>query len=793
MGRFLALVIISAVTFATLPRQLVRAQYIDGGISAALKEVQPGDALQAFKNYERLRVNAPAVARAVRRDGRISLATMDGTLNLKLVPNDLRAENYRAVRITGSGALMPLSKSPVTTYRGTVEGMPDAEARFTIDENHLEGLILTARGRLFVEPMRRYNARANAEDYILYKAADAAGEDAELSARTLNHRVNSALRNVRSYAPAAPLMPQAATNLRQVELATEADFEYVTKTGGATAANNEIQSVMNQVDAIYRREVGLTFKIVFQSAWETPNDPYNATDLVGLINEFTNYWNVNRTNIPRDLAHMWTGRDTGGSGVSWQGTVCAKPDHAYGITPFVVRNELNPVQEYALTAHEIGHSFNATHTPSTDSSCNNTIMNTIAGPSTQLTFCQRSRDEIINFVNANSGCLTTVTAAGSAVIGLSSLTYLVNENDQSGVAAITVNRTGDTSTAASVDYATNDISGMTPCQTNTNGIASERCDYATAAGTLRFAAGETVKTIQIPIINDAYVEPNESFTITLQNTQAAVPGSIMTATVTIQSEDTQTATVNPIDNQAFFIRQQYIDFLGRIPDAGGFQFWMNRMNNCPAGDICDRIDTSQRFFQSDEFQERGFYVYRLYDAILGRLPHYTEWVRDVARLNGFQTVAEQRQSKDIYLREFVNRPEFRAVYGKYLNADSSAATDPTGFVDALSATAGITPAARQTLINNLATGQRDPAHTLEDFILQPELSNVGTKFYDRGFITMQYFGYLRRDPDANGFNFWVGQLIGPSAPHRGDYRFMVGGFLQSDEYRFRLAMISGGP
>jgi hypothetical protein len=86
-----------------------------------------------------------------------------------------------------------------------------------------------------------------------------------------------------------------------------------------------------------------------------------------------------------------------------------------------------------------------------------------------------------------------------------------------------------------------------------------------------------------------------------------------------------------------------------------------------------------------------------------------------------------------------------------------------------------------------------PSPAMEDFILAPEISSVGTLYYDRGFITMQYFGYLRRDPDSGGFNFWVGQLIGSSAPHRLDYRFMVGGFLQSDEYRFRFALISGGP
>jgi cytochrome c peroxidase len=257
--------------------------------------------------------------------------------------------------------------------------------------------------------------------------------------------------------------------------------------------------------------------------------------------------------------------------------------------------------------------------------------------------------------------------------------------------------------------------------------------------------------------------------------------------------DTTTSNANPIDDQAFFIHQQYIDFLGREPEATGFQFWMDRMNNCPAGQICDRIDTSQRFFQSDEFQERGFYVYRLYKALLGRLPRYAEFVPDVARLNGSQTVTEQRLVKDAYLLDFMTKQEFRNLYGAYISADGLTAVDAAGFVNALCAKAGITPLSKQTLIDNLQNKVKDPAHTLEDFILTPEMSNVGTLYYDQGFITMQYFGYLRRDPEQAGFDFWVGQLIGEKAPHKQDYRFMVGGFLQSDEYRFRFALNPAAP
>lgn len=386
----------------------------------------------------------------------------------------------------------------------------------------------------------------------------------------------------------------------------------------------------------------------------------------------------------------------------------------------------------------------------------------------------------------------TPTPTPTAMMQLSAANFSINENDASGFVNIVVTRSGDTSSAASSDYATSDTSGLIPCQTNGNGLASDRCDYASALGTLRFAPGEQNKTIQIPIINDAYVEPNETFTISLRNPQGASLGT-STATVTIIDDDKQTATTNPIDDQAFFIREQYVDFLGRVAEPAGFTFWMNRMNNCPAGDTCDRIDTSKRFFESDEFQERGFYVYRLYDAALGRLPGYVEFVPDVARLNGPQTPAEQRQGKDAYLLDFMNKAEFRSLYGQYLNANGTAIKDAAsaaGFVNALCATAGLTPASKQTLITNLQNGTRDPAHTLEEFILTPEISEVGTKFYDRARIVMQYFGYLRRDPEAGGFDFWWDRLTKPEFGHFHDYRWMVGGFLNSDEYRFRFALLS---
>src|SRR5207302_8185681 len=137
---------------------------------------------------------------------------------------------------------------------------------------------------------------------------------------------------------------QVFSPMKVVELATESDYEYTSALGSAIAANNDILSIMNNVQAIYQRDIGMTFTSVFQNAWDTPSDPYTASGNAGaVLQEFTNYWNANFASRPRDVAHLWTGRSLGGpAGVAWEGVVCSSPSVAYGlsdletITPFRV-------------------------------------------------------------------------------------------------------------------------------------------------------------------------------------------------------------------------------------------------------------------------------------------------------------------------------------------------------------------------------------------------------------------------------------------------------------------------
>ena len=114
---------------------------------------------------------------------------------------------------------------------------------------------------------------------------------------------------------------------------------------------------------------------------------------------------------------------------------------------------------------------------------------------------------------------------GQSTLQFSTNLYYVAEN--AGSVILTVQRTGDTNAAVSVDYA------------STNGTAIAGSDYTATSGTLTFAAGETNQTIAVPILNDGLVEPTvyETFTVTLSNPTNAVLGTRTVATVRITDND----------------------------------------------------------------------------------------------------------------------------------------------------------------------------------------------------------------------------------------------------------------
>ncbi|HWF88266.1 MAG TPA: Calx-beta domain-containing protein [Pyrinomonadaceae bacterium] len=370
--------------------------------------------------------------------------------------------------------------------------------------------------------------------------------------------------------------------------------------------------------------------------------------------------------------------------------------------------------------------------------------------------------------------VTVTIANDDATLQLSNNAFSVNES--AGQAPVTVTRIGDTSRAASVQFATTDAAGLQSC-TVANGKASERCDYGTAVGTVRFAIGETTKTFFIPIVDDALVEGDETFTVNVSGPSAATLGSTTVATITIVDNDSTPATQNPADGVNFFVTQQYIDFLGRLPDSVGFANWTATLGGCPNGGFgefdnpdCDRVHVSAGFFLSEEFQGRGYFAYKFYEVGFDRRPAYAEFMPDMVQVGGPQSPQSEVLSKAEYTDAFVQRQEFKNRYDALSN---------TAYVNALEANAEVTLSNKAALVDALNTNQKTRAQVLREVV---ELQSVNDKFFIRAFVAMQYFGYLRRDPDTIGYNNWVTTLTADPS----NFRHMIFGFIFSDEYRHRF-------
>jgi hypothetical protein len=355
-------------------------------------------------------------------------------------------------------------------------------------------------------------------------------------------------------------------------------------------------------------------------------------------------------------------------------------------------------------------------------------------------------------------------------------------------------RGGDTNGTATVSYATSD------------GSAHSGIDYTGTSGTLTFGAGVASQTITIPIINNTLVDGTRSFSLTLSNPSSAL---------SIASQNLNTVSIvddeSTLDNPLFYVRQHYFDFLNRQPDASGLSFWTNEIASCSTDAQCievKRINVSASFFLSIEFQQSGFLVERMYKAAYGdatgnstiggahQLPvpiiRYAEFLGDAQKIGqdvvvlqtGWEAVLEN--NKQAFANEFVQRSRFT-------NAFPTSST-PTQFVNQLFTHTGVTPSSADLAATiaefGAATDTSDVAARARALRRAAENSTFAQQETNRAFVLMEYFGYLRRNPnegpdtDYSGYDFWVTKLN----HFNGNFidAEMVKAFISSIEYRRRF-------
>lgn len=255
------------------------------------------------------------------------------------------------------------------------------------------------------------------------------------------------------------------------------------------------------------------------------------------------------------------------------------------------------------------------------------------------------------------------------------------------------------------------------------------------------------------------------------------------------------------------IDQHYVDFLNRKPDPNSLALGSNQIAEGQQSSATDNanvlVNVSSAFFLSREFYDTGYLVYRMYKAAFGsasgtstlgathmlsvpiiRLSEFVPAIQQIGQgvIEGegdWQTQLETNKAR--FMLDFVSRSRFTFAYPTSIT--------PAQFVDSLNTNAGnpLSAARRTQLVNELTVGVKTRAQVLR--AVAEDLSLVNAEF-NRAFVLMQYFGYLRRDPndtpdtDFSGYDFWLRKLN----KFNGDYDAaeMVKAFITSDEYRQRF-------
>jgi len=248
---------------------------------------------------------------------------------------------------------------------------------------------------------------------------------------------------------------------------------------------------------------------------------------------------------------------------------------------------------------------------------------------------------------------------------------------------------------------------------------------------------------------------------------------------------------------AFFVRQHYLDFLGREPEAG--EPWSAILLGCSiqfntdpnsASTPCDRITVSGAFFGSPEFKAKGIYVIDFYRVAFNRLPAYSEFSPDLHAVTG-ATAQEASARRADFANAFVSQPEFAALAGKsnsdYVNTLMAGSLGQDYNLASIHTADPMNPdginritLTTSDLINSLNSGTLTRAQVLRAIVQSDEITLHREAV--NAFVAVQYYGYLRRTPEPAGFNAWANYLQN----HPTDFRTMINGFVNSIEYRSRF-------
>ena len=300
------------------------------------------------------------VSLAASHGGRMLVAVDAGSARgvLVLDPVDVRGEGYRLIAEQADGSYVDAHGAQAATFRGALLGAPASVVAASVLPDGLSARVLLGGGtELWIEPMPAAAGAPGGASHAIYRGKDVLDPGGSCALEAL---ADAGLHAHGAISGAGGGGTGAAGGLKEADLACDADYEYFSRYGTVAAVEARIQTVINAMNVQYETEVGITHAITTIIVRTSPSQPYTSTDPNTLLNQFRTQWTTSHGSVTRDVAHLFTGKELDGSviGIAWLGVIC-NSSYGYGL----VQSDFTSNFAYStdLSAHELGHNWNANH------------------------------------------------------------------------------------------------------------------------------------------------------------------------------------------------------------------------------------------------------------------------------------------------------------------------------------------------------------------------------------------------------------------------------------------------
>lgn len=258
---------------------------------------------------------------------------------------------------------VPMKAPSVAFFRGTVGGEPGSRVFLSASPSGLKGIIRFGHAQYFVSPAGPPADAANRRVHWVFDG---------LAPEAATPPVRFECKPVLAPGQAPPIAIGIPGGMdlvvsRVALVAIDADFEMRQKFATVGDAALYVCELMAAVSIFYETDINMKLAASYIRIWDTAADPYTGADTEAQLPQFKNYWEANMGSVPRNAAHLVSGRNLGG-GLAYVDQMCGG-SNAYGVSGNMSGSFPRPPQsgsganwDLVVVAHELGHNFGSPHT-----------------------------------------------------------------------------------------------------------------------------------------------------------------------------------------------------------------------------------------------------------------------------------------------------------------------------------------------------------------------------------------------------------------------------------------------